>query len=404
MIPRQPGGLARCSLICELRIRLTAAIVLTLCLSTLAAAPVFAQSAGGGGSTGDCFLGICDPGAWLQQTVGRIVSGFLGGLIEGISGAITAFPNDTNFVLRTPEALSYRNDQVQQFQTASRLVADGLLAVITLVGGFNVMVRPYMGSTYHGAMELLPRLLLGGILINTATWWGQLAIDVNNAACGVFGAGPPATIDDTIWRSMLPSGLLVVLIYVVMGLLLLLQQLMRLALVDVLLVIAPLAALCWILPQTYGWARLWGSLFVGTVFAQFVQVLALRLGFNLATGFPPGTAAGLIQPLLGIAVLALVLKIPGLMRGGAAGGNFVGSLLGTAVGAVVGGGTSRLIGASLAARGGGAVASGSNRASASQLSLPMAVGVGQSQGTRGGSAPQQLTLPVAVPHPARGEA
>jgi hypothetical protein len=91
------------------------------------------------------------------------------------------------------------------------------------------------------------------------------------------------------------------------------------------------------------------------------------------------------------------------MRGGAAGGNFVGSLLGTAVGAVVGGGTSRLIGASLAARGGGAVASGSNRASASQLSLPMAVGVGQSQGTRGGSAPQQLTLPVAVPHPARGE-
>ncbi len=274
----------------------------------------------------------------------------------------------------------------------------------TAVGGFNVMLPPYMGSTYHGAMELLPRLLLGGILINTATWWGQLAIDVNNAACGVFGAGPPATIDDTIWRSMLPSGLLVVLIYVVMGLLLLLQQLMRLALVDVLLVIAPLAALCWILPQTYGWARLWGSLFVGTVFAQFVQVLALRLGFNLATDFPPGTAAGLIQPLLGIAVLALVLKIPGLMRGGAAGGNFVGSLLGTAVGAAVGGGTSRLIGASLAARGGGAVASGSNRASASQLSLPMAVGVGQSQGPRGGSASQQLTLPVAVPHPARGEA
>jgi hypothetical protein len=125
VIPRQPGGLARRSLIFELPIRLTAAMVLTLCLSTLAAAPVFAQSAGGGGATGDCFLGICDPGAWLQQTVGRIVSGFLGGLIEGISGAITAFPNDTNFVLRTPEALSYRNDQVQQFQTASRLVRRG---------------------------------------------------------------------------------------------------------------------------------------------------------------------------------------------------------------------------------------------------------------------------------------
>jgi hypothetical protein len=178
-----------------------------------------------------------------------------------------------------------------------------------------------------------------------------LAIDVNNALCSVFGAGPPLTINDTIWRSMTPSGLLVVLIYVVMGLLLVLQQLMRLALVDVLLVCAPLAAVCWILPQTSGWARLWGSLFVGTVFAQFVQVLALRLGFNLATGFPRGTAAGLIQPLLGIAVLALVLKIPGLMRGGAAGGNFVGSLVGTAVGAAVGSGASRLVGASFASRG-----------------------------------------------------
>src|SRR5262245_15201962 len=152
-------------------------------------------------------------------------------------------------------------------------------------------------------------------------------------------------------RSMTPSGLLVVLIYVVMGLLLVLQQLMRLALVDVLLVTAPLAAICWILPQTNGWARLWGTLFVGTVFAQFVQVLALRLGFNLATSFPPGTAAGLIQPLLGIAVLALVLKIPGLMRGGAAGGNFVGSLVGTAMGAAVGSGASRLVGAGLAGRG-----------------------------------------------------
>jgi Conjugal transfer protein TrbL len=316
----------------------------------LRVAPVAAQSTGGGGGAG-CFFGICDPGVWLQDTVNRITSNFLGGLIEGVGGAVTAFPDDTNFILHTPAALSYRNDQVQQFQSGARLVANGLLVVVTLVGGFNVMVRPYLGSTYHAAMELLPRLLLGVILINGAPFWGQLAIDVNNALCGVFGAGPPPSINDTIWRSMTPSGLLVVLIYVVMGLLLVLQQLMRLALVDVLLVCAPLAAVCWILPQTNGWARLWGSLFVGTVFAQFVQVLALRLGFNLATGFPPGTAAGLIQPLLGIAVLALVLKIPGLMRGGAAGGNFVGSLVGTAVGAAVGSGASRVVGAGLASRG-----------------------------------------------------
>src|ERR1700675_300055 len=86
-----------------------------------------------------------------------------------------------------------------------------------------------------------------------------------------------------------------------------------------------------------------GTLFIGTVFAQAVQVLALRLGFNLATGMPPATGAGLIQPLLGIAVLAVVLKIPGLMRGGGGGGTLVGSLIGSAAGAVVGGGAGRLV-------------------------------------------------------------
>jgi hypothetical protein len=47
---------------------------------------------------------------------------------------------------------------------------------------------------------------------------------------------------------------------------------------------------------------------------------------------PPGC----LQPLLGIAIVALTLKIPGLMGGGAAGGNIVSSLLGTAPSAAVG--------------------------------------------------------------------
>ena len=380
--------------------RRAACLLVVLVLVVAAPAPAFAQSSGGGG--GDCFLGICDPEAWLRDVVSHIVAGFLGGLISGIGGAITSFPNDIDFLLRTPEALSYRNDTVMQFATASQMLANGLLAVITLVGGFNVLLRPYLGSSYASALEVLPRLLLGAILINTARWWTQLAIDVNNAFSAVFGAGPPPNFADALARSMLPTELLIGLIYVVMGLLLVLQQLMRLTLVDTLLILAPLAALCWILPQTHGWGKLWGTLFVGTVFAQAVQVLALRLGFNLATGMPPATGAGLIQPLLGIAVLAVVLKIPGLMRGGGGGGTLVGSLIGSAAGAVVGGGAGRLaLGAfgGRAASGGAAGAAGATRtAAASQYSLPLAVGVPAGRGA------EQLSLPVAVPQPARAKA
>ncbi len=319
-------------------------LMLVLLVASVAAAnplPALAQSATGGSGGGGCFLGvICeDPRTWLQDTVGQIMSSFVGGLVSGFGGAIAAFFNDVNFVARTPEKLSYNNDLVKQFGTAAQVLANGLLAVVTLVGGFNVMLRPYLGSTYQGVLEFLPRLLLGVILVNTAAWWGRLAIDANNAACVVFGAPNLADIFSTLLRVANEpiTGLLMGLVVVVMGLLLVVQQLMRLALVDVLLILAPLAALCWILPQTQGWGRRWGTLFVGTVFAQMVQVLTLHLGFSLATDLPPMSAAGvLIQPLLGIAVLALALKVPSLMGGGAAGGNVVSSLLGTAVGAAVG--------------------------------------------------------------------
>src|SRR5207245_2871533 len=54
--------------------------------------------------------------------------------------------------------------------------------------------------------------------------------------------------------------------------------------------------------------------------------------------FAVNVEAGLLQPLLGIATLALALKVPSLMGGGAAGGNIVTNLMGTAAGAVVGAG------------------------------------------------------------------
>ena len=126
--------------------------------------------------------------------------------------------------------------------------------------------------------------------------------------------------------------------------LLVLQLLMRLALVDILLVLAPLAALLWILPQTQGWASLWAQRFVSAVFAQFVQMLALSIGISLVTGLPTDGAAALIQPLLGIAVLAVGLKIPSLIGGGLAGGNVVGTVTSAATGAAVGMGTRAVAG------------------------------------------------------------
>ena len=109
--------------------------------------------------------------------------------------------------------------------------------------------------------------------------------------------------------------MIAILIYLGTGLLLLLQQLIRLALVDALLVAAPLALLCWVLPQTQGWARTWSGLYFGAVFTQFAQVLTLKLGGSLLTELTPMAAdAAVLALFLGVAVLVLTLRVPGLLR------------------------------------------------------------------------------------------
>jgi hypothetical protein len=190
--------------------------------------------------------------------------------------------------------------------------------------------------------------------------------------------------------------LLAFLIRAVLLVLLVLQLLMRLALVDILLVLAPLAAALWILPQTQGWASLWAQRFVSTVFAQFVQMLALSLGLDLLTKLPTNGAAALLQPLLGIAVLAVGLKIPGLMGGALAGGNVMGTVTSAATGAAVGMGTRAMAG--LALRGGRAAApvaasTGTATFAPAQLSLPLSTGVAVGRGA------QQATLPLALAYP-----
>src|SRR6266545_307282 len=131
------------------------------------------------------------------------------------------------------------------------------LGVVTVWSGINLIVHPHVRAPYHGALELIPRVLVGALLVNTSLNWGRFTIDANNALCQALGvAALPGWSELSSGNA---SGLLMTLIgfliYLVMGALLLGQMLMRLALVDALLVISPIALLCWVVPQTYGWAR-----------------------------------------------------------------------------------------------------------------------------------------------------
>ena len=70
---------------------------------------------------------------------------------------------------------------------------------------------------------------------------------------------------------------------------------LRLALIDILIALAPIALGLWILPHTAGWGRYWLRLFMTAVFQQAVQIIALawvrvsqRPGAHLGLRAGPG--------------------------------------------------------------------------------------------------------------------
>ena len=275
---------------------------------------------------------LADPGKWLSDmfnaavaAVGKQSTDDALQFLQSVgSGAV---------IFRTPPELSYANAAVTHLSSVMVTAANvGLLAIIA-IGGINVILRPHIREPYHGVMEVLPRILLGAIIVNNSLKWGQFVIDLNNAICQAVGG--PGLPDWSSFAKLPADGpvllnLVAIAIYLVMGMLLMGQMLMRLALVDALLVIAPLALLCWVLPQTYAWGRLWLTTFFGTVFVQAIQVLVLRLGAELMQSLVPmlgslgdhplaGAHAWLMTLLLGIAVLQLARKIPRLVQGVPAG-------------------------------------------------------------------------------------
>jgi hypothetical protein len=265
---------------------------------------------------GDLLGFLPDPRRWAADVFNQVLTNLMRDLADALRRVIdSVLGSSLNFITQTPPDGSYASPTVQTLWGVVRLIANAALVLVTLWGGFNLILRQHLGSTYHEAMELLPRLLLGALLVNTSLSWGRLAIDANNALCQAMGQASLPAWERAGSGTQLLVDVTASLIYLVTSLLLLLQMLMRLALTDVLLVAAPLGLICWVLPQTQGWARLWSTTFFSAVFAQFLQVLALKLGGSLLTELTPMAAdSALLAVFLGIAILVLTLKIPGLLR------------------------------------------------------------------------------------------
>ena len=253
----------------------------------------------------------------------QLVSGFLDRLVQDVQRSVGATVE--TYLLSTHDLSAGSAQPLSANPTLTGMyrlclaIADLLLMIVftwaLLRSQWERGIRPH-----YTLKVFFPRAMVAVVLSHFALLFGQMALDLNNALVHAAWTAPlPGTID-LPWslalnqRSGAPLFQLGVRIAVaVMLLIIALTYVIRFALLAVLLVVSPLASLCLILPETDGFARAWIRLFSVTVFMQFGQVLVLRFASAFLTGQPAGPA----QALYGLAVLYLVIKVPGLMNASA---------------------------------------------------------------------------------------
>ncbi len=232
----------------------------------------------------------------------------------------------------TPAGLTYDHEIVRQAWMAVWVITSGALVVIVGWMGISLIVGDHVGRAQAGWRELVPRLALGLVAAAASLWWCALVIDVADAVSGFIAAELGVTAGDML-RSTLQTllravqvgsvgmALLLALIYLVYGffvLYLVVQMVLRLALIDILLALAPIALGLWILPHTAGWGRHWLRLFMTTVFQQAIQLVVLALGIGFLNEYAAIGGADAMQDLawkllMSLAFIYLATRVPSLL-------------------------------------------------------------------------------------------
>ena len=232
----------------------------------------------------------------------------------------------------TPPDLTYAHYLVRDAWVVVWAITSGALVVILGWMGLSFIMAEHLGRQQAGWREMVPRLVLGLVAAASSLWWCALVLDLADAVSGFIAASLNVAPGDLL-RAPLDTFLtavqagsvgmaqllaLLYLVYCFFVLYVIVQMVLRLALIDILLALAPIALGLWILPHTAGWGRHWLRLFMTTVFQQAVQLIALALGFGFLNEFASVAAFEPVQDLIwkllmSLAFVYMATRVPSML-------------------------------------------------------------------------------------------
>ncbi|HET9050759.1 MAG TPA: conjugal transfer protein TrbL family protein, partial [Candidatus Dormibacteraeota bacterium] len=264
-----------------------------------------------------------DPGKAFVKMLADAVSTFVDGARQEIEHELDKYLFTT--VDRTGDGTRAITDNpaLRGLNLRLALASDVLVGAVVLYASLRSMWERSIRARYS-LKVVLPRVLLAVVLAHFSLPLMQMAVDLDNALCRVaVEAGQPLQGSSLPWSGVISSDAVkhisatqdlfhAVFAVVLVGALviLVLTYVLRHALLGILIVMAPLAALCTTLNDTRTYARSWLRLFLVTVFMQAVQLIVLRVASEVAAD----GGGGLAQTLEGIATLFLMLKVPGALN------------------------------------------------------------------------------------------
>ncbi|WP_280508402.1 hypothetical protein [Nocardia flavorosea] len=276
------------------------------------------------------------------------IDGFFQRLVESALNPLLDLLSHT--LLTTPEPGDL--PRVGELWDSSWQAMLAIYGLLVMAAGIMLMVRETL-QTRHAIQDLAPRIVVGFLAGATSLLIASQAIHFANAlATSLAGDGLDpdsagaalrelATI--TAVRGLVSPAagpgifmLLLELALVVLLVLLLITYVVRVAITIILVVAAPLALMCHVLPGLDAVARWWWRSFAACLAIQVVQSLVLIT--SLRVFLTPGgweffgpNADGLVSLIIGLALIAVLIKVPfwllSSMRIGPSGGrSMIGSL------------------------------------------------------------------------------
>ena len=155
----------------------------------------------------------------------------------------------------TPPELTYLHPLVREAWMVVWAIASGALIVILGWMGLSFIMAEHLGTRQAGWREMVPRLVLALVAAATSLWWCALVIDVADAVSGFIAASLGVTAGDLLRASLktlltavqagsVGMAILMAILYLFYGffvLYVIVQMILRLALIDILLALAPIA-------------------------------------------------------------------------------------------------------------------------------------------------------------------